>query len=149
MPRVGERAPSFRLPDQDGVERSLEELLTNKRFLVLYFYPRDNTPGCTAEACSFRDALPDLRDGEVEVVGISTDPPEAHRRFREKYGLTFTLLSDVEGRVARMYGAFREERGTCARKTYIIDSSGVVRAVFEKVKPDGHALEVLDTVRKL
>jgi peroxiredoxin Q/BCP len=149
MLRVGDRAPSFRLPNQHGQEESLEDLLRGYRALVLYFYPKDDTPGCTAEACGFRDSFDGLKRMGVNVVGVSVDDTESHRRFIGKYRLPFTLLSDVDGKVCRLYDAYREDRGTAARKTYVIDGDGVVRAVFPKVSPEEHASEILETVKNL
>lgn len=147
--REGDRAPSFRLPNQHGEEVSLEDLVKGYRALVLYFYPRDDTPGCTAEACGFRDSFESFRRMGVNVVGVSVDDTESHRRFIGKYKLPFTLLSDVDGRVSRLYDAYREDRGTAARKTYLIDGEGVIRAVFPKVSPEEHASEILAAVKNL
>ncbi|MEM3096968.1 MAG: peroxiredoxin [Nitrososphaerota archaeon] len=149
MLREGARAPDFRLADHEGREVGLADLIRGYKALILYFYPKDDTPGCTTEACGFRDVFSALRRAGANVVGVSVDSPESHRRFIGKYSLPFQLLSDMDGRVARLYDAFREDRGTCARKTFVIDSSGIVRAVFPKVSPDEHAREILDTLKRL
>ena len=149
MLREGEQAPDFTLKDQQGRETRLRELLRNKRFLILYFYPRDDTPGCTKEACAFRDSIERIRSLGAEVAGISVDSPESHAKFASKYSLPFTLLSDSEGKVARLFGAYSEERKRCLRKTYIIDSTGKIIKTYSRVKPDMHAEEIVEFLRNL
>ncbi len=148
-PEPGDKAPDFTLPDAHGHLHSLKDLLAGYRGLVLYFYPRDDTPGCTTEACGFRDSMSKLRSIDINVVGISVDSPESHRKFAAKYGLNFTLLSDEDGRVARSYNAYSDQKGRCLRKTFIIDANGVIRAAFHKVTADGHAEEILSTIKQL
>lgn len=152
-PQVGERAPDFSLPDQDENELSLASL--RGRRVVLYFYPKDDTSGCTAEACGIRDVFPDLRSADAVVLGVSPDSPRSHRRFREKYGLPFTLLSDTEHDLADQYGVWvqkrmygREYMGV-ARTTFIIGPDGTIEHVFEKVKLETHAQELLAVLRTL
>lgn len=135
--KVGDRCPDFTLPSTDG-EFRLSERLGKDRYIVLYFYPRDNTPGCTAEACSFRDNMGELTKYGAEVYGISTDSLESHKRFKEKHGLTFPLLSDRGGEVARLFDAYNSVFKTAKRKTFIISPSGRIAAVIEGVSPTDH-----------
>ena len=145
----GDLAPGFELPDQDGRLRRLEDY--RGRWLVLYFYPRDDTPGCTAEACEFRDARDVLADMGVEVVGVSLDGPRRHREFAGRHGLAFTLLSDAGGRVAASYGALRSLGffRFARRHTFILDPDGRVARVYRKVRPRGHAGEVIAGLAEL
>jgi peroxiredoxin Q/BCP len=148
----GKAAPEFTLPDQDGKPVSLADL-KKRSDIVLYFYPRDMTPGCTNEACGFRDKLDRLRAAGAVVVGVSPDSTESHRKFTEKYGLTFTLLSDRTNEVSKAFGVYkrkslygREFMGI-ERSTFIIGRNGIVRRVFAKVKVNGHADEVLQALK--
>ncbi|MGH2610290.1 MAG: thioredoxin-dependent thiol peroxidase, partial [Tepidiformaceae bacterium] len=141
------------LPADDGGTVRLAEL--KGRPVVLYFYPRDDTPGCTKEACSFRDAWADVQETGAVVLGISPDGVASHQRFREKYRLPFPLLADTDHAVAAAYGAWgaksmygRKYEGIL-RTTFVIDGAGTVRRVFEKVKPEGHAADVLAAVQQL
>jgi peroxiredoxin Q/BCP len=150
----GERAPDFTLPDQDGKPVSLQTLRRHGD-VVLYFYPKDMTPGCTSEARSFRDNLELLRAAGAQVVGVSADTPASHQKFIEKNGLTFPLLSDPDNQVTRAYRVYkrkslygREFMGI-ERSTFIIAQDGTVRRVFSKVKVNGHAEEVLAALREL
>ena len=143
----GTPAPSFSLPDHSGKIVSLADHAG--QWVVLYFYPRDDTPGCTTEACEFRDSWQALIDSNAVVLGVSNDSPEMHQRFRDKYQLPFTLLSDADNEVATAYDAWGQKSmfgkkylGTM-RTTYVIDGDGIIRHVFEKVKPKGHAAQVL------
>jgi thioredoxin-dependent peroxiredoxin len=144
---VGTQAPEFTTTDQDGNKRSLSDF-KGKR-VILYFYPKDNTSGCTKEACAFRDHFADFRQLGVEILGVSVDDEQSHQAFAQKYALPFTLLADPEKRLVEAYGVWGEKRlygkkymGT-NRVTYLIDESGAVAAVFPKVKPDQHAEEIL------
>jgi thioredoxin-dependent peroxiredoxin len=144
----GKMAPDFTLPDQDGKPVSLKDL-RQRGDVVLYFYPKDMTPGCTNEACSFRDKLDLLRAAGAQVVGVSADSPGSHRKFIEKYGLNFSLLSDPSNQITKAYGVYkrkslygREFMGI-ERSTFIIGRNGSVRRVFAKVKVNGHAEQVL------
>jgi peroxiredoxin Q/BCP len=144
----GKTAPEFTLPDQDGIPVSLKDLRQQEE-VVLYFYPKDMTPGCTNEACDFRDKLDLLTAAGARIVGISSDSPNSHRKFVEKYRLTFPLLSDPGNEVSRAYGVYkrkslygREFMGI-ERTTFIIGRDGTVRRVFPKVKVNGHAGQVL------
>src|SRR5690606_10884989 len=137
---VGEPAPEFMLQDQTGRVRQLSEYRGHP--VVLYFYPRDATPGCTAEACAFRDAWDSLQATGAVVLGVSTDDVESHRRFHAEHQLPFELLADLDGRVARRYGV-PVRLGMASRVTFLIDGEGVVRHVWENVDPGVHATEVI------
>src|SRR6476659_5205996 len=127
--KVGDRVPSFTLPDQDGKAVSLEELLTSG-CLVLYFYPKDDTPGCTVEACSFRDQHQDLLEAGACVVGVSSDDVDSHRRFATKYGIPFRLLADKGGKLRKQFGVPKTLGLLDGRVTYVIDRQGVIRHIF-------------------
>lgn len=148
--KIGDKPKSFRLPDQDGDGWRLEEHLG--KWVVVYFYPKDDTPGCRAEACGFRDGMDELKEAGVEVVGISMDSVESHRKFADKHGLNFGLLADVEGRVVREWGALVEKSvlgrkvALVRRMSYLIDPDGRVARVYAKVKPSEHAGEILKDV---
>lgn len=148
------KAPAFELPDANGQMRSLAHLIGGKN-LVLYFYPRDMTSGCTKEACGFRDRLDAVRSGGAEVVGISGDSPASHQKFAARYGLNFPLLSDEGNRVARLYGVFKKKSlygrqfMGIERTTFLIDKDGMIRKVFAKVKVDGHAEAVLEALKEI
>jgi thioredoxin-dependent peroxiredoxin len=147
VPGEGDKAPDFTLPDAAGNAVALSDFRGRK--VVLYFYPKDDTPGCTTEACGFRDANDRIASRNALVVGVSPDPAESHRRFVERLGLPFLLLSDPDHAVAEAYGAWGEKmlRGKATvgilRSTFIIDEQGRIARVFRKVTPDGHAEEVL------
>ena len=148
MLRPGDAAPKFELPSTDLVMMQSGDFEGIKN-LVLYFYPKDDTPGCTREACGFRDAKAKLAKHGAVVLGVSPDGPESHATFRSKYSLPFTLLCDVDHKVAEKYGAWREKNMYgkksmgIARSTFIIDADGRVTKVFKAVKVDGHADQVL------
>ena len=148
LPKVGAPAPDFCLPSTEGRDICLSDY-RDKQAVVLYFYPRDDTPGCTAEACSFRDLRRTFQDRGVEILGVSTDSVTSHQKFREKYGLNFPLLADRDHQVAERYGVWqtkkfmgRESMGV-VRTTFVIDEEGIMKAVFPNVKVEGHADEVL------
>lgn len=143
----GNLAPDFKLLDENGTERSLAEF--RGRPIVLYFYPKDDTPGCTKEACGFRDGYSAYRNADVIILGVSPDDSKSHMKFKEKFSLPFSLLADTDHAVAEAYGVWglkkfmgREYYGVL-RTTFIIDSEGVIARVFENVKPEGHAEEIL------
>lgn len=150
---AGETAPEFALTTHAGKTLNLSSL--RGKPVVIYFYPEDDTPGCKTEACGFRDAHADFAELGATVLGISPDPPAKHRAFREKYDLTFTLLSDPDHRVATTWGAWREKnmygKKTIGmqRSTFVIDAGGTVRKVWKRVKVDGHEQAVLAAVREL
>ena len=150
----GKKAPDFELPDREGNTVALKELI-GERNLVLYFYPRDMTPGCTIEACSFRDNASRIRAMGARVVGVSADSAPSHQKFTDKYSLNFPLLSDVGNRVGRLYGVYkmkslygREFMGI-ERTTFVIDREGVVRKVFSRVRVNGHTDEVVAALKAL
>jgi peroxiredoxin Q/BCP len=153
MPQPGEYAPDFELVDGDGAAHRLSDC-RGKR-VVLYFYPRDNTPGCTKEACGFRDTLADINKHNALVFGVSPDKPESHQRFSEKFNLPFPLLSDPEHAVAEQYGAWGPKNmyGKTVygiiRSTFIIDADGRIARVFPKVKAEGHERQVLGVLETL
>ena len=144
---AGMEAPDFEVPDQNGNLVSLKNCRGRK--VVLYFYPKDNTPGCTKEACAFRDGFEKFKKQGVEILGVSIDSEKSHRSFLEKFNLPFTLLADTEKKIVGAYGVWGEKMrygrkymGT-QRATFLIDESGRVAAVFPKVKPEEHAEEIL------
>jgi len=143
----GDAAPDFTLADQNGDEHTLSDY--RGQWVLVYFYPRDNTPGCTIEACGIRDLFPEFEAKEMVIFGISTDTIRKHANFVKKYDLPFTLLADVDQEVVNLYGVWglkkfmgREFMGT-NRKSYLIDPEGKIAKVYEKVKPAVHAEEVL------
>jgi peroxiredoxin Q/BCP len=144
---VGQAAPDFTLSDQDGNPVRLSALKGQQ--VVLYFYPKDNTPGCTKEACSFRDRFAELKSRGVVVLGVSPDSVASHRKFADKHTLPFTLLADPEHQVAEAFGAWGEKTlygrkfMGLIRSTFLIDEAGVIRHVWKKPKTDIHADEVL------
>ncbi|MBD2022622.1 thioredoxin-dependent thiol peroxidase [Leptolyngbya sp. FACHB-36] len=145
--QIGDPAPDFSLPDGDGNLVRLADL-KGKR-VVLYFYPRDNTSGCTKEACSFRDAYAEFQEHDVVVLGVSTDDAKAHQKFSAKFQLPFPLLTDVDGQVATRYDSYglkkfmgKEYMGI-SRNTFVIGPDGRIEKIYTKVKPDAHAADVL------
>jgi peroxiredoxin Q/BCP len=146
--QVGDMAPAFSLPASNGETISLADYL-GKRKIVLYFYPKDDTPGCTKEACSFRDTLPVIKSKGTLVFGVSADDLKAHDKFIKKYNLNFPLLSDADHKIAEAYGAWGEKSMYgkkyfgMIRKTFIIGKDGKLEHVFNKVSPEGHGEEIL------
>ncbi|HZQ69497.1 MAG TPA: thioredoxin-dependent thiol peroxidase [Terriglobales bacterium] len=150
---VNDKAPEFTLPDQNGEPISLKGL--RGKTVVLYFYPRADTPGCTIEACEFRDSYKKIQKTGAVLLGISPDTPKAQKKFEEKFDLPFTLLGDADKKVANAYGVMQEKNMYgrkvigVARTTFIIGPEGKIKHVFRKVKPQGHAEEVLAVVKEL
>ncbi len=145
----GDRAPSFELPAQDGRRVGLAEL-TSKGPVVVFFYPKDETPGCTAEACSFRDSYDVFQEAGASVVGISGDSTSSHRKFADKHGFPFLLLSDEGGRVRAQFGVPKTLGLFAGRSTYVIDSEGVIRHAFHsQLQATKHVDEALEAVRGL
>lgn len=149
VPAVGQPAPDFALPDQHGQLRRLAEW--RGRWLVLYFYPKDDTPGCTTEACNFRDDWQQLTALGAEVVGLSVDTRASHQAFAEKYHLPFPLLADSQGEVAQRYGAISDWKvfKFAKRYTFIIDPQGRVAKIYLAVNADRHSAEVVTDLRQL
>lgn len=143
-------APDFSLPDDTGAVHTLKDFAG--KWVVLYFYPKDDTPGCTTEACSLRDARDDLADLGAEIVGISKDEPSAHEKFKAKHSLNFTLLSDLDGKTIEDYGAWGPKmfgREGILRRTFIINPNGKVVKVYGRVTPLGHGEQVVAELKKL
>ena len=150
MLAIGTQAPEFTLPDQNGEMRSLSDYRGQK--VVLYFYPRDNTPGCTKQACAFGELYSQFRKKGAAVIGVSKDSVASHKKFEEKYGLPFTLLSDTEKEVIQAYGVWQEKKNYgkvsmgVVRTTYLIDENGVIIKAFGKVKAADNPAQMLDTL---
>ena len=148
MPKEGSMAPNFAAKDANGETVRLKDLRGQK--VVLYFYPKDDTPGCTKEACSFRDAFAEFKKRGIKVLGVSKDSEASHKKFAAKYKLPFTLLADPDHSIADAYGVYGEKKFMgrtylgVKRVTFLIDEKGKVKKVFEKVKPEEHAREVLE-----
>ena len=149
QPTPGEPAPDFELRDQDGQLHSIEDY--RGQWVALYFYPKDDTPGCTTEACEFRDNIFAFRDANCQILGVSLDDQASHRAFAEKYDLPFPLLADTEGSTADAYGVKSRMLGLtlAKRQTFLIDPDGNVAVHYEKVDPDSHSQEVLADLEKL
>lgn len=149
----GKKAPAFKLKDQDGQTWQLKDFAGAP--LVLYFYPKDDTPGCTKEACAFRDQFPDFEGVDAQIVGVSPDTVESHAKFAAKYELPFTLLADPDHKVAEKYDVWQEKNMYgkrffgVTRATFLIDGDGVIQKVWGKVKVDGHAEQVLEALGAL
>jgi peroxiredoxin Q/BCP len=151
--KSGIPAPDFTLPDETGTMRTLSDY--RGKPVVLYFYPKDDTPGCTKEACNFRDDYSDYQQAGVTILGVSPDSPKKHTKFKAKYDLPFTLLADEEHKVLEMYDVWgrkkfmgREYDGVF-RTTYLIDENGQIAKVFENVKPANHSQEILQAIEDL
>lgn len=143
----GSKAPEFTAHDQNGETVRLKDLRGKK--VVLYFYPKDDTPGCTKEACSFRDSFSKFKKGGIEVFGVSLDSEKSHQKFIQKYGLPFRLLVDTDRAISEAYGTYGEKKFMGRtymgnhRMTFLIDEKGKIKKIFSKVKPEDHADEVL------
>lgn len=146
----GTKAPGFELQDSEGKIHKLSDYAGET--IVVYFYPKDDTPGCTKEACSFRDSYADFKKAGVTIIGISPDKVESHKKFKEKYALPFTLLADPDHAVCEAFGvwglkkSFGREYEGVFRTTYVIGPEGEIKRVFENVKPSDHSLEVLEAI---
>lgn len=150
MKDVPYQAPEFTLSDKDGATHSLKDY--RGKWVVLYFYPKDDTPGCTTEACSLRDSISNIRTLNAEVIGISADDAKSHAKFAKKYDLDFMLLSDESHEVISAYGAWGPKmfgREGIQRKTFLIDPEGVVQKVYGRVTPLGHGGQVIEDLQKL
>jgi peroxiredoxin Q/BCP len=147
---VGDKAPDFSLPSTQGKALSLAELSAGQKAVVLYFYPKDETPGCTVEACTFRDSYDVFAEAGAAVVGVSSDSLESHERFKSKHQLPMTLLSDAEGQVRRLFGVKSTLGLMPGRATFVLDGKGVVRHVFvSQLRAGKHVEEALAVVKKL
>jgi peroxiredoxin Q/BCP len=145
--KVGDRVPDFSLPSQTGTTVNVGDLI-GKKSLVIYFYPKDDTPGCTAESCAFRDSYEVFTDAGAEVIGISADSPQSHQQFAQKYNLPFTLLSDSDNRVRKLFGVPATLFVLPGRVTYIIDKEGIVRHIFDSMLDfKAHVTESLNTIQ--
>ena len=148
---VGERAPDFALPNEAEKTVTLKSL--RGKPVVLYFYPKDDTPGCTKEACGFRDSMASLSKTGSVVLGVSLDSAESHRKFIDKYGLPFSLLTDEDAAISKAYGVYKlknmygKKFWGIERSTFVIDKAGTIAAIFRKVKVDGHVEEVLAALK--
>lgn len=142
--RVGDRAPDFELPPSSG-KGKLSDL--RGKVVVVYFYPKDFTPGCTTEACNFRDNFDDFKKRGIEVVGVSTDSENSHKKFVERYELPFLLAPDGSKEISKKYNVLG--MGTAKRVTFIVDKNGKIAYIFPKVNPKDHAKEVLDKIKEL
>lgn len=151
MLEVGTKAPGFTLPDKNGNPVSISDFAGKK--VILYFYPRDNTPGCTRQACAFAAAYEEFKSMDAVIIGISKDSAASHQKFADKHSLPFILLSDPELSAIQAYGVWQEKKlyGKVSmgvvRSTYIIDEEGMIEKVMPKVKPDTNAAEILDYLR--
>lgn len=147
LPKLGAAAPAINLLDQDGKQQKLSDY--KGQWVLVYFYPKDDTPGCTTEACSFRDNLPKLDKLKVKVLGISTDSVASHKKFADKYKLPFTLLADVDKKVVEKYGVWAEKSMYgrkyfgVLRTSFLVDPNGKIVRVYEKVKPAVHVEQVM------
>jgi peroxiredoxin len=154
MLQPGDMAPEFSLPDAD-MDRVTLDRFRGRKHLVLYFYPKDDTPGCTLEALEFTDLQPEFDALDVEIVGISRDNCISHGAFRDKYGINVRLLADTEGEACEAFDVWREKerqgekRMGIVRSTFVVDKEGTVRHALYDIKPKGHAAQVLDLVRQL
>jgi len=146
MIKEGQKAPDFNALDCNGKKVNLKNF--RGKNVVLYFYPKDDTPGCIKEACSFRDDIQMYKGMDAEVVGVSVDGIESHKKFSNKYGLNFTLLSDKKKVITKKYGVLKIT-GMAKRTTFLIGKDGKVKYVFKDVKPDGHSKEVLQKLKEM
>ncbi|HTH96748.1 MAG TPA: thioredoxin-dependent thiol peroxidase [Stellaceae bacterium] len=150
---IGSPAPDFTLPTDGGGTVSLSALRGKK--VIVYFYPKDDTPGCTTEACGFRDLMPDFSGANAEIIGISKDAPGSHDKFKAKHNLNFTLASDPDGKVIEAYGSWVEKMNYgkkymgIDRSTFLIDQDGIVRGAWHKVRVEGHVDKVLSAAKEL
>ena len=147
LPQQGQSLPDLDLTTESGEHLGTAELKGQKT--VLYFYPKDDTPGCTKEACAFRDRMDDYAEADIRVYGVSLDSPESHREFRAKYNLNFPLLTDEGGRASEALGVLRENRRTANRVTFLLDPEGRISRVYPEVSPETHADEILQDAAAL
>jgi peroxiredoxin Q/BCP len=148
MPKVGDNAPLMEGKDQSGKEWKLADAL-GKKVVLLYFYPKDDTPGCTKEACGFRDRIADLKKENVEVVGVSFDSPESHQKFISKYNLNFPLLADTDGKIADTYGVRMQGKSMAKRVSFLIGKNGKIAHITDTMNADTHLEEMKTAVEQL
>jgi peroxiredoxin Q/BCP len=148
MPKVGDKAPQFEGKDQDGKTVKLTDF-AGKKAVLLYFYPKDDTPGCTKEACGFRDRIGDLKKENVEVIGVSFDSAESHQKFIAKHNLNFALLADTEGKIANQYGVRMPDRQMARRVSFLIGTDGRIKHITDDRSADKHLAEMHEAVGKL
>jgi peroxiredoxin Q/BCP len=148
LPKVGDKAPSVSGKTQDGKTWKLEDSV-GKKIVLLYFYPKDDTPGCTKEACGLRDRMGDLKKDNVEVVGVSFDSAESHQKFIEKHSLNFTLLADTDGKIADAYGVRATGKNMARRVSFLIGLDGKIAHVTDAPQADIHLTQMKDAVEKL
>lgn len=152
-PPLNSQAPDFTLPDQFGATHSLAEYAGN--YILLYFYPKDDTEGCTIEACSFRDRLNELKEKNVQVLGVSADDTASHKKFVEKYQLNFPLLADTDKKIIESYGVWREKENFgkkymgIVRESFLISPEGIIIKHYENVKPETHVDDVINDIKTL
>lgn len=152
-PPLNSQAPDFTLPDQFGATHSIAEYAGN--YILLYFYPKDDTEGCTIEACSFRDRLNELKEKNVQVLGVSADDTASHKKFAEKYQLNFPLLADTNKKIIESYGVWREKENFgkkymgIVRESFLINPEGIIIKHYENVKPETHVDDVIDDIKTL
>ena len=151
--KIGDSAPDFKLLDQDGIERSFSQYTKQNKKVLIYFYPKDDTPGCTTEACNFRDSSSELEKCGLVILGVSKDSIKSHKKFAEKYNLNFPILSDESTEMIKSYNAWapkkfmgREFLGVL-RKSILIDANGKIEKIYESVKPAEHTKEVMGDVK--
>ncbi len=153
LPVIGKTAPDFTLPSTTGENISLKQF-KGKKTVVLYFYPKDETPGCTREACDFRDTFAEFEKHNTVILGVSTDGMESHQHFREKQHLPFPLLADEDASVSKMYGVYKQKNlygkksMGIERTTFVIDRTGRIAQIYPKVKVEGHVADLLEFVRE-
>jgi thioredoxin-dependent peroxiredoxin len=148
MPKVGDKAPEFSAPSSNGATVDLKDYV-GKGNIILYFYPKDDTPGCTKEACGFRDTFSEFKGLNATVFGVSFDSVESHKKFIEKYNLPFVLLSDTDKKIATTYGVANDDSKVASRITFVIDKSGKIAYVNPKVNPLTHAAELQAVLKNL
>src|SRR6476646_1378324 len=148
MPKVGDKAPLIEGKDQDGKTWKLADEV-GKKVVLLYFYPKDDTPGCTKEACGFRDRIADLKKENVEIIGVSFDSGESHQKFISKYNLNFPLLADTDGKIADAYGTKMKDKNMARRVSFLIGLDGKIAHVTDSPNADKHLAEMAEAVEKL
>jgi thioredoxin-dependent peroxiredoxin len=147
-PKVGDKAPQFEGKDQDGKTWKLSDM-AGKKAVLLYFYPKDDTPGCTKQACGLRDRIGDLKKENVEVIGVSFDSAESHQKFIAKHNLNFPLLADTDGKIADKYGARMPDRPMARRVSFLIGKDGIIKHITDDRSADKHLAEMSEAVAKL